>query len=79
MGILQVIVDSFIVAMGITPPTPKMRRTATIFIATGLLGLGVPLRDCHFSSLLYYSGHSPLVMYSYAVLLCGLNCQALYD
>jgi hypothetical protein len=43
MGILQVIVDSFIVAMGITPPKPKMRRTATIFIATGLLGLGVAL------------------------------------
>lgn len=43
MGILETVVDAFIVAMGITPPIPEKKRTATIFIATALLGLTIAL------------------------------------
>jgi hypothetical protein len=40
---LEAIVNGFIMAVGITRPTPKKRRVATIFIASGLIGsvLGV--------------------------------------
>ena len=38
MGIIQGVVDGFIMTVGITPPTPEKKRTATIFIATGLIG-----------------------------------------
>jgi hypothetical protein len=40
---LEAIVNGFIMAVGITKPTAKKRRVATIFIASGLIGtvLGV--------------------------------------
>jgi len=38
MGFIQGMVDGFIMTVGITPPKPENKRTATIFIATGLLG-----------------------------------------
>ncbi len=38
MGLIQGVVDGFIMTVGITPPTPEKKRRATIFIATGLLG-----------------------------------------
>jgi hypothetical protein len=38
MGLIQGIVDGFIITVGITPPTPEKKRGATIFIATGLIG-----------------------------------------
>jgi hypothetical protein len=38
MGVIQGVVDGFILTVGITPPTPEGKRTATIFIATGLIG-----------------------------------------
>jgi hypothetical protein len=38
MGIIQGVVDGFIMTVGITPPTPEKKRVATIFIATGLIG-----------------------------------------
>jgi len=38
MGIIQGVVDGFIMTVGITPPTPEKKRGATIFIATGLIG-----------------------------------------
>jgi hypothetical protein len=43
MGLIQGVVDGFIITVGITPPTPENKRSATIFIATGLIGtvLGV--------------------------------------
>jgi hypothetical protein len=43
MGLIQGVVDGFIITVGITPPTPENKRSATIFIATGLVGtvLGV--------------------------------------
>jgi hypothetical protein len=41
MGLIQGVVDGFIMTMGITPPKPEDKRTATIFIATGLLGTAV--------------------------------------
>ena len=36
MGLIQGIVDGFIMTVGITPPRPERKRAATIFIATGL-------------------------------------------
>ena len=43
MGVIETIVDNFILIVGITPPKPEEKRAATIFIATGLAGtvLGV--------------------------------------
>jgi hypothetical protein len=43
LRLLEAIVNGFIMAVGITRPTPKKRRVATIFIASGLIGtvLGV--------------------------------------
>jgi hypothetical protein len=43
MGLIQGIVDGFIITVGITPPRPEQKRAATIFIASGLIGtvLGV--------------------------------------
>jgi hypothetical protein len=43
MGLIQGVVDGFIITVGITPPTPENKRSATIFIASGLVGtvLGV--------------------------------------
>ena len=38
MGIIQGVVDGFIMTVGITPPTPEKKRVATVFIATGLIG-----------------------------------------
>ena len=40
---LETIVNGFIMVVGITQPTPKKRRVATLFIASGLIGtvLGV--------------------------------------
>ncbi|NYF53100.1 hypothetical protein [Tunturiibacter gelidoferens] len=38
MGLIQGVVDGFIMTVGITPPKPENKRSATIFIATGLLG-----------------------------------------
>lgn len=38
MNVLEGIVDGFIITVGITPPTPEKKRSAIIFIATGLLG-----------------------------------------
>ena len=40
---LEAIVNGFIMAVGITRPTPEKRRVAKIFIASGLIGsvLGV--------------------------------------
>jgi hypothetical protein len=38
MGLIQGVVDGFIMTVGITPPKPENKRTATIFIATGLIG-----------------------------------------
>jgi hypothetical protein len=38
MNIIESIVDGFIMTVGITPPKPDKRRTAVIFIATGLFG-----------------------------------------
>ena len=31
MGIIQDVVDGFIMTVGITPPTPEKKRSATIF------------------------------------------------
>jgi hypothetical protein len=36
MGLIQGIVDGFIMTVGITPPKPEHKRVATIFIATGI-------------------------------------------
>lgn len=36
MKLVERIVDGFILTMGITPPTPGMRRAATTFIALGM-------------------------------------------
>ena len=43
LRLFEAIVNGFIMAVGITQPTPKKRRVATIFIASGLIGtvLGV--------------------------------------
>ena len=43
MGLVQGVVDNFILIVGITPPKPEKRRIATLFIGTGLAGtvLGV--------------------------------------
>jgi len=43
LRLIEAIVNGFIMAVGITQPTPKKRRVATIFIASGLIGtvLGV--------------------------------------
>jgi hypothetical protein len=38
MGLIQGVVDGFILTVGITPPTPQTKRFATIFIASGLIG-----------------------------------------
>ncbi len=38
MGLIQGVVDGFIMTVGITQPTPERKRVATIFIASGLLG-----------------------------------------
>lgn len=38
MKFIEGIVDGFIMTVGITQPTPEKRLTATIFIATGILG-----------------------------------------
>ncbi len=38
MGIIEGVVDGFIMTVGITAPTPERKRAATIFIATGLIG-----------------------------------------
>jgi hypothetical protein len=38
MGLIQGVVDGFIMTVGITPPTPEHKRAATIFIATGIFG-----------------------------------------
>jgi hypothetical protein len=38
MQFIEEVVDGFILTVGITPPQPEKKRTATIFIATGLLG-----------------------------------------
>ncbi len=38
MGLIQGMVDGFIMTVGITPPSPENKRTATIFIATGIVG-----------------------------------------
>ncbi|WP_162539397.1 hypothetical protein [Granulicella sp. WH15] len=38
MGLIQGVVDGFIITVGITQPTPERKRVATIFIASGLLG-----------------------------------------
>jgi hypothetical protein len=38
MGLIQGVVDGFIMTVGITPPKPENKRSAMIFIATGLLG-----------------------------------------
>jgi hypothetical protein len=40
---LEAMVNGFIMAVGITRPTPEKRRVAKIFIASGLIGsvLGV--------------------------------------
>jgi hypothetical protein len=38
MKFIQGIVDGFIMTVGITQPKPEKRLTATIFIATGILG-----------------------------------------
>jgi hypothetical protein len=37
MGLIQGVVDGFIMTVGITPPKPENKRSATIFIATGLM------------------------------------------
>ena len=38
MNLIESIVDTFILTVGITPPRPEQRRMASIFIATGLFG-----------------------------------------
>jgi len=38
MGLIQGVVDGFILTVGITQPTPERKRFATLFIASGLLG-----------------------------------------
>ena len=38
MGLIQGVVDGFILTVGITPPSPENKRAATIFIASGLIG-----------------------------------------
>jgi hypothetical protein len=45
MGLIQGLVDGFIITVGITPPKPEQKRVATIFIASGLIGtvLGVAM------------------------------------
>jgi hypothetical protein len=43
MGLIQGVVDGFIMTVGITPPKPENKRSATIFIATGLLGTVVAI------------------------------------
>lgn len=37
MGLIQGVVDGFIMTVGITPPKPEKKRSATIFIASGLI------------------------------------------
>ncbi len=36
MGLIEGVVDGFIMTVGITPPKPERKRAATIFIATAL-------------------------------------------
>ncbi len=43
MGILQTVVDNFILIVGITPPKPEKRRAATIIIGTALIATVVGL------------------------------------
>ncbi len=43
MGLIQGVVNGFIMTVGITPPKPENKRSATIFIATGLLGTVVAI------------------------------------
>jgi len=38
MNIVEPIVNTFIIVVGITQPTPRQKHVATIFIATGLVG-----------------------------------------
>lgn len=38
MNLIESIVDTFILTVGITPPRPEQRRMASIFIATGVFG-----------------------------------------
>jgi hypothetical protein len=38
MNIVERIVNTFIMVVGITQPTPRQKHVATIFIATGLVG-----------------------------------------
>ncbi len=38
MGLIEGVVDGFIMTVGITPPRPEKKRAATIFIATGIFG-----------------------------------------
>jgi len=43
MGILQTVVDNFILIVGITPPKPEKKRAATIIIGTALIATAVGL------------------------------------
>ncbi len=36
MNLIERIVDGFILTVGITPPSPRTRRMATLFIASGM-------------------------------------------
>ncbi len=38
MGLVEGVVDGFIMTVGITPPKPERKRVATIFIGIGLEG-----------------------------------------
>jgi hypothetical protein len=38
MGLVEGVVDGFIMTVGITPPKPEKKRVATIFIGSGLAG-----------------------------------------
>jgi len=38
MNLIEGIVDTFILTVGITPPRPEQRRFAVFFIAAGLFG-----------------------------------------
>jgi len=37
MGVIETIVDNFILIVGITPPQPEKKRAATIIIGTALI------------------------------------------
>ena len=43
MGIMQTVVDNFILIVGITPPKPEKKRAATIIIGTALIATAVGL------------------------------------